>query len=96
MFVLYPSAQPTKWKHAWLYVKYKHIYEISIHAHRTITYAQANDLIKEVAKAYKQDHKLADDAAAAAALFEKLNSSHKKAHGTTVRHQRAEVNMEQL
>ena len=32
---------------------------------RTITYEQANELIKEVAKAYKTDHKLADDAAAA-------------------------------
>ena len=50
---------------------------------RTITYEQANELIKEVAKAYKTDHKLADDAAAAEALFEKLNASSKKTHGTT-------------
>lgn len=51
-----------------------------------MTHAQANELIKEIAKAYKTDHKLADDAAAAAALFDKINSASKQAHGTTVNH----------
>ena len=43
-------------------------------------------LINELAKSYKTDHKLADDAAAAAQITEKLANSQPKSHGTTVCH----------
>ena len=49
----------------------------------TITEAQMKDLVKEMAKSYKVDKKLASDEEATAQMMAKLAASDKKGHGTT-------------
>jgi len=50
---------------------------------KTITFLDLDPLINEMAKAYKVDHKLADDEAAKAAIKDKLAKATPKAHGAT-------------
>lgn len=50
---------------------------------RNITYKELDDLITEMAKKYKDDHKL-DEAGAKAKIIEKLSAAESKAHGATV------------
>jgi hypothetical protein len=50
---------------------------------KNITFNEMDALIAEMAKQYKVDHKLADDAAAIEAIKDKLSKAEGKAHGTT-------------
>jgi len=50
---------------------------------RNITFAEMEALIAELAKKYKDDHKLDEDAAKQQ-ITQKLTKTKSKAHGTTV------------
>jgi len=52
--------------------------------HRNISFGEMEALIAELAKKYKDDHKLEEDAAKEQ-ITQKLTKTKSKSHGTTVR-----------